>query len=169
MQFKMRVKNIDIFWNYIRDFQKALSMGFSNSYYFYSIFVEEKVVQGIINSLVIDSQLIYIGSTVRTPSDQLLNNHRLFQSIIKDYGKDYNISFAFGGFSDTNRIIDDELIRNIESMMITHFKPRLNAVDFEDQSGNPIEIYSSCEGFELLNFKLIPKNKNQFSPISYSN
>lgn len=154
----MRIKKIDIFWNCIRDFQKALSIGFNNNYYFYSIFIEKKLVRGFINKLVNDSQLIYIGSTVKTPSERLLKNHKIFQSILKDYGKDYNIYFAFGGFSDTNRIIDDELIRNIEFMMISHFEPELNKLDTVEYIIKPIEISSTCEGFELLNF-VIPTKK----------
>lgn len=148
-----RKKKVFLQWTYLTDFQEALRIGFTSQINFYALFLIPKGIRGLIKS-----EIVYFGSVVKqTISDRLLNKHQSLKSLIRDLGEKNSIQFAFGWFAEGKggtKQIDENLVRDIESMLIAHFKPRLNAVGIKEYKGQQIELISECEDESKLEFEL---------------
>ena len=75
---------------------------------------------------------------------------------------DRTIEFAFGywiggGRTKNQKTISEGIIKDIESVMIAEFKPRLNGVGVKGYTGKAIGINSYCEenpNWDCLNWEL---------------
>lgn len=141
-----RKKTVNLEWEYFPDFQEALHAGFDEDFGLYAIFLRRTGIKQFLKP-----ELVYIGSTMKTVSERLLQSHEGLISALRDLGEEHYIEFAFGAFT---KPIDEALLRDVESALIADFKPRLNGVGVKSYKGQPLTIESECEDEKQLNFSL---------------
>ena len=154
------MKKCYIEWFYVIDFQDALVAGLEEYLTLYAFFVVPKTrnVKTAVKVVLSKPELMYIGSSLKTPTKRLLSNHQALLSAIRDFGNDCYIQFAFGGFSDDKDAspdLDEQALRDVEAAAIQYFKPRLNATGVKDYVGSQaLHIVSKCEDAKELNFEI---------------
>ncbi len=154
------MKKVHIRWFYEIDFQEALVEGLKDYYTLYAILKVPKTkgIKTAVKAIFSDPELLYIGSSLQTPTKRLLSNHKALLSALRDFGDDNYVQFAFGGFSDekdTSIDLDEQALRDVEAAIIQFFKPRLNATGVKDYVGSQaLRIRSECEDISQLNFEI---------------
>jgi hypothetical protein len=99
-------------------------------------------------------ELVYIGMTCeQTVSERLLNKHEALKSCLREM--DGNVIIALGAWGGRKKTIDKKAIKDIEHLMISTFKPRLNGVGVKEYKGVQLSIISESEqDWDELNWEI---------------
>jgi hypothetical protein len=134
------------------DLEKALKKGFmlEKNFLWYMIFLQKEEWLGISKK----RELVYVGMTCeQTVSERLLNKHEALKSCLREM--DGNVIIALGAWGGRKKTIDKKTIKDIEYLMISAFKPRLNGVGVKEYKGIQLSIISESEqDWDELNWEI---------------
>ncbi len=150
----MSLPNYNLEWE-IFNFEDGLRAGFDQKYIWYMIFLKHKGIKKLTRP-----ELVYIGMTLESVSDRLLNKHEAIKSVFREMDRSIEFAFGFwvgGGKSKNQKTITEAEMKDIEAAMIANFKPRLNGAGVKGYTGKAIGITSYCEidsAWSELNFEI---------------